>query len=284
MEMLLPYQPESNSRLLKYSFVLYAASFKRVFWLALLLAIITFIPRLLSTAIGQDIFFNIQPFSPYRLWLFLVNVIGLMFFIAILWNMHCITRDVVEPFIEDFVVGLKKVFYVLVATVIQFGVIFIVTALVYGIQIFLHRHNVLFSNSILGIILTFCVLFLPAILILYVETLFVFLVPIIAIENKGIIGAIERSIYLAWNHWWRVFSLQLTPWLCFLIVLFILRYALKLDIHIYFIEYGPHPLWASIVQLIIFALFVPWVAALLIVQIRDLELRKHITQKDKAAI
>lgn len=284
MEMILPYQPGSYSRLLKYSFILYAVSFKRVIGLAFILALITFVPRLLSIAIGQDIFLNVPMLSPYRLWLLLIELVGLMIFVAILWRMHCITKDIHEPIIQDFLIGFKKALYIIVASIIQCAIVFTVTALIYSMQLLLQYYHLLFSTNLLGMIVTFIVFFGEGILILYVSTLFIFLIPIIAIEEKGIFSAIKRSIFLVWNHWWRVFSLQLTPWVCYLFVMLIIRYAFNIQINIYFLGYGPHNTWVSFLQLVLFTLFLPWLAALMIVQVRDLELRKHITQKDKNAI
>ena len=100
--------------------------------------------------------------------------------------------------------------------------------------------------------------------------------PLIAIENKGIVAALERSMRLAWNHWLRIFLMQMTPWFCYLIFLSILKFIFRINVHIYFTNTLVHPLWTSVLQMIIFALFIPWVAAILLVQLKDLELRKHI--------
>jgi hypothetical protein len=201
-----------------------------------------------------------------------------------LWRIHCITRDRDEPLAEDFFQGFKKMLYVLGATIIQGVIFFFVTVLIYLVQMVLHHYHLLFSAHLMGSILTFLIFFAQGILIFYVVTLFLFMVPLIAIENKGILSAIRRSFYLVWNHWWRVFSFQLFPWFFYLFALLLIRFVFKININIYFIAYGIHSLWPTLLQIILFTFFIPWVASVMIVQIRDLELRKHLTQKDKNAV
>lgn len=276
MDTILPSHPSSYGQLIKQSFRLYRISFKHIIVLSLLLSIAAFIPRFLSFLIGQDIFLNLSPFSPYRLWFIAVDIISLIFFIGILWRMHCFIHNRHEPIAEDLLVGLKKVAYVIIAAFLQSAIVFAVTIIIFGLQILLQTHHLLFSSEWTSIALTGVVFIGQLALILYLTTLFIFLIPLITIENKGILTSLERSALLGWNHWWRIFSVQITPWLCFFFLLAIIRFVLGADIHIYFFEQGHHSLWSSLLQLILFALFIPWVAALLLVQLKDLELRKHI--------
>jgi hypothetical protein len=81
---------------------------------------------------------------------------------------------------------------------------------------------------------------------------------------------------LVWNHWWRVFSTQLTPWLFYLALLIAVKYVLHIDFHIYFTQKIDNTLWVTIAHIAVFSLFIPWVAALLLVQLKDLELRKSL--------
>ena len=86
---------------------------------------------------------------------------------------------------------------------------------------------------------------------------------------------------LVWNHWWRVFSVQATPWLCYLFLLFSLKYVLGINIHIYLLGQTSHSVLISLLHLLIFAIFIPWVAAILVVQLKDLELRKSLEHGKK---
>ncbi len=92
MDTLLPTQPSSYKELIKNSLKLYRASFSRIIILSFFLSLVVFIPQLLSDIIGQDIFSNLPPFSPHRLWFLVVNLIGITFFIGMLWRMHCVIR------------------------------------------------------------------------------------------------------------------------------------------------------------------------------------------------
>jgi hypothetical protein len=279
METLLPSQPESYKQLIRRSFLLYRKSFSKIILLSFLLSVVVFIPRLLSNIIGQDIFANISPFSPHRLWLVVIDLVSLTCFIGILWHMHCVVVRLHEPLVEDFLVGIKKVIYVFIAAIIQSTIVFAVVMLIYGIQILLHEHHLLFGKNLLGILFTVFVFFSQLAIIVYVSTLFCFFIPIIAIENKGIITSLERSVSLVWNHWWRTFSVQLTPWFSYLILLLIIKYVFRLNIHIYFMEYDSHSNWITCLYIILFTLFIPWAASLMIIQLKDLELRKKLTQK-----
>lgn len=281
MDAFLPSQPESYKKLIKRSLILYRASFSKVVLLTFLLSITVFIPRLISDTVGQEIFINLPPLSPHRLWMIAISLASLLFFIAILWHIHCVIRGVHEPLIEDFYVGMKKTLYVFVAAILLSAILFIAMALIYGLIILLNQYHVLFASNAFGVVLTVIAIIGQTILTLYVFTLFFFYVPLIAIENKGIFTSLERSILLVWNHWWRTFSVQMTPWFYYFILLIIFRFVLNINIHIYFLEYGSHPIWTTFLHIILFALFIPWVAALLLIQLNDLELRRELAHKPR---
>ena len=262
MDKILPSHPESYKNLLKHSIRLYYVSFTKVILLAFFLSIIVFIPRFLSDIVEQDLFLHLSPFHLYRFYLVLIDLAGLIFFIAIIWRMNCIIRDIHEPLIQDFSVGIRKVFYVFVATVLQSAIIFAVAMIILGLLLLYHAHF-LFARHIAGSIITTCIFIGQLILILYVGTLFYFFIPLIALENKGILTSLERSVSLVWNHWWRVFSLQLTPWICYVVLLIIMKRGLDINIHIYFVEHSVHSVNTTCLNVVIFALFIPWAAAIL---------------------
>jgi hypothetical protein len=280
METLLPSQPGTYWQLIKASFHLYRVSFSRIILLSFFLAVTVFIPRLLSDFIGQDIFGNLAPFSYERLWLLVIYLAAIMFFIGMIWRMHCVIIGVHERLLEDFGIALKKVLTVLLAYVIEAAIVFAVSMILFGIHILLHQHHLLFYGHPLGLLLTGFIFIGQFILILYVSALFLFLIPIVAIENKGLFSALERSVLLVWNHWWRVFSVQFTPWLVYLALLLVIKYGFKIDVHIFFVEIGKtYSIWTSLLHLVIFALYIPWFTATLLVQLKDLELRKHISSQ-----
>lgn len=164
-----------------------------------------------------------------------------------------------------------------IAAIVESAIVFAVTVLMFYIQLLLYQHQLLFYQNLLGLLLTIAIFIIQFLVILYLSVMFIFFIPLIATENKGIFSSLQKSISLAWNHWWRVFSVQITPWLCYVILLIIIKYALNIDIHIYFIETTAPSLKTSLLHIVIFALYIPWVAALLLVQLKDLELRKRIS-------
>lgn len=278
MDTILPSRPLNYIEIIKRSLLLYRHGFSKIVWIALLLSIIVFIPQLLSAIAQQDIFLNLPPLSPHRLWMVLINLVSLAFFVAILWHLYCVARNLHEPLIEDMVMGLKKALLVFIAAIIQSAILFAVTGIIFGLQLLLYQYNVIFSGSIMSVVITGLIFIGQFLLILYMSVLFVFFVPLIAIENKGILTSIEKSVLLAWNHWWRVFSVQLTPWVCYLLLLALLRYGLHSNMNIYFFEPTPS-LWLTLLNILIFALLIPWVAAVLVVQLKELEIRRKVSHK-----
>jgi len=276
MDATLPAQPAGYRQLMKQSFVLYRAGFLKSIGLGFLLSVAVFIPRLHAYFIGANIFSSLTPFSLQALWLIVVNLISILFFIGLIWHMHCVNRHIHEPFIEDLVVGMKKLFYVLVATLIQSIIIYAIALTLFGVIILLHNHQLLFPTFSFGAFIPVLIFGLQFILIIYLWTLFLFLIPLIAIENKGILTSLERSAALVWNHWWRIFSVQFTPWVCYIVLLVLIKFFFHIDIHIYFTPHDYASIWPTVLNIVLFGFFTPWLAALLVVQLKDLELRKRL--------
>lgn len=276
MEMLLPTHPENNWQLLRRSLRLYKLSFKKVLLLSILLSTTAFIPRLLSFVIGEDIITHMTLFSLNQLWMAIINLISFIFFIGIIWHMHCVIINKQEPLLEDFSVGFKKAINVFIASTLESLLILAMIAIIIASQLLAHQYFPWIAESGLSLLILGLIFLGELTLLLYVATLFIFVVPLIAIENKGILSALQRSVMLVWNHWWRTITLQATPWICFALILVFTRFILKINIHIYLVGEYSHSLIISVFQLIIFALFIPWVAAVLLVQLQDLELRNSL--------
>ncbi len=281
MDTILPSQPEPYSILLKRSLILYFRGFSKAIIFSLLLALVIFTPRLFADITGRDIFLGISGTNPRRLWLFVFDIISMLFSIAIYWHLFCVLRNKDEPLAEDFARGIKKVLHVFLATLIQGIILLAVTVVIYGILFLLYQYRVFHLESVSQMniwrtLFLMVILLSQLFLIMYVTTLFVFIVPIIVIENNGVLPALEKSASLVWNHWWRTFSLQITPWFFYLITLLVIRFIIRINIHIYFFEQGTHTILTTIMNILIFALFIPWIASAVIVQLRDLELRKEI--------
>lgn len=280
MEAILAKKPENYWPLLKRSIKLYRKSFSKIILFALALSMITFLPRLISDIIGQDIFGMVPLLSLQRLWLIVTSLIALIFFIGIIWHIHCVIRGVHEPYIEDFTVGIKKMVIALIAGIIQSIIIYGSFILLYTGLIFMSKHHLLFDKSTIGMLITSAIFVLLTMLMLYLWSLFIFFLPLIAIENKGVFTSLGRSVRLVWNHGIRAFTLQITPWIIYLYLLSFIRFF-GIDIHIYFSMVQSHTIWSTLINLVVFALFIPWVAALMLVQLNDLELRNNLVPATK---
>ncbi len=276
---LLPAAPASYSKIMKFSFVLYRATFFKVIWLSLLVAIITFTPRLMIDLTGKNIFMSPNWSKLNFLWVLLIDLINLALFVGIIWHIYCTARKKHEPLIEDITVGFKKTIYVFVASLLQAAILFAVTVIIMGLQILLADFNLLFNTSILGMLFTTIIFTAELAVIVYLYTLFFFFIPLIAIENKGVLASLEKSIALVWNHWWRTFSVQLTPWIAYLLILSFIRYVININVHIYFTQNLDYSIWTTLLQLVLFALLLPWIAGLMIVQLKELELRQGMSAK-----
>lgn len=278
MDTFLPSKPKSYWGIMKRGFALYNASLSHVIPLSLIIALVIFTPRIISVFLNRDIIANLEPLSPHNLWFFLINIFSLFFFIALIWRIHCVTKGVHEPFIDDFTVGAKKVLYAIVASFIQGLVLVIITAIIFEV-ILLFRYQQLSFSSLSGFLTAYLICASQLFLILYAYTLFVFYVPLIAIENRGILGSLKRSAYLVWNHWARTFSVLITPWIVYLCVLIIIKFVFRINLHIYLLERTTPTVLTTVMHIVLFALFIPWVASILLVQLKDLELRKHIASQ-----
>lgn len=281
MDTILPARALSYGEIFINSFKLYKASFVRVIMLSLVIAFITFVPRFTAIAIGHDIFRTPTIFSPIKLFLILIDLIGLIFFVGILWRMHCVNEGKNEPLKEDLGMGASKVISAFIAGIVQIVWVFAVIAFIFLMHVLLHKYELLFLKTTPGILFTILIFFLEFLIIMYCSMLFVFMLPIIAVENKGVIRALEGSVQLVWDHWWKVFTVQITPWISYLFLLSILRYLLHIDLHIYFLPVGGLSLTATSINLILFIFFIPWITAVLIVQLQDLEYRKKLLSVEK---
>lgn len=274
---LLATQPESYKQQLVRSLKLYKVSLLHVLHFALLLSITFFIPRLISLGLGHNIFLGLSPFSLKRLWIELIAIIGMFFYAALLWRMRCIIFNVHESLFEDMKVAIKRLILIIAASIIQ-SLIF--SFLCLGIVAFYHffvPKALFFQSSLLELPLVMSGLLFYLIAVVYLYFLFIFYLPLILAEKKGVFTALGKSAFLVWKNWWRTFWLQITPWGSYLICLIIIKQVFSGNKHFYFSLGQPASLFATVLHILVFALFVPWIVAILLVQLRDLELRKNYT-------
>jgi len=265
-------KPSGYSKLMQKSFSLYRSSLRGLFLLSLALSIILFIPRILSFYVGHDIFAEWSGQNTLQLWMLFIELTAIVLLISIFYRLNCELGHKHEPYSEDLLTGVYRVLFVFAATIIQTFIIVGIGFIPFKTQMFLYENELFNVNSWWGAIGIAVFLAAQAMLILYVFTLFIFYLPIISVENRAIFRALFQSAHLVWNHWWRVFSLQISPWFVFaLAIMFLLMIGLNIDINNF--EYNQSTLLILIIHIVLLALYIPWVASLLLVQLKDLELR-----------
>jgi hypothetical protein len=269
-------QPESLSKLLVRSLRLYRATFLRVFYLGLLLSVIAFIPRLMTFVIGENYLITLPINSPKRLWFIIIDLISIALFTAILWRMRCKSLNIHEGILTDFKVAIKKLPFIFMAGVIQSFIIMVIYLSIFMLFFFLHKQPNLISSAAFFFIAA-SMSIIQALIAIYLFIAFYFYLPLILTENKRVFAALKESIHLVWGNWWRTFKLQIIPWLVYLACLFIIRDIIHINVHIYFFRALEEiTLPGVILHIFLFALFIPWIAATQLVQLRDLELRKKM--------
>lgn len=258
--------PESNLQLTKRIFNLYAASILHVFGLALLLALIAFFPRFVVLAINSA--FLSAKF--YRVYLIAIELLIVFTFTAMLWRIRCVITNAHERILDDFSIASKKLLLIIGAAAIHLLIILSFSFLMVLLFSYSKNHTTLVSYYIFVI---FCAIYF--FLMIYINFLFSFYLPIILTENQGIWAAIKKSVTLVWGNWWRVFLLQLLTPASYAVCLLILNEFFSIDIHFYF-SHTNATIIATLINLVFLAIFIPLYGATLLVQLRDLELRKAL--------
>jgi hypothetical protein len=274
-------QPESYRELLARSFNLYRYALRQVLMLGLLLSAVIFMPRLIADVKGEDLSALVEPQTAYNIIasvLLYITGIGLM--AAIFWHVYCVAKRRKDSFSKDFQVALSKLFYIIIAAIVLFIIGSSLSFINYYIGSLLQQTGLFYQPDIWPTLLLLTIIALQMAGSLYISTLFYFYLPLIVTENDKPIFSLVDSAKLVWGNVWRVISLQLTPWIVYLLTIIIIKLVFKVNFHIYvFQNDGASTLYESIFHLIIFALFIPWFIATGIAQLHDLELRKKLKKK-----
>ncbi|MCD6039261.1 MAG: hypothetical protein K0S27_661 [Gammaproteobacteria bacterium] len=273
---LLAIQPESYKQQLLRSLKLYKLSFFHVLHFALLLSIILFIPRFINVQMSHDFFLGLSLRIPSKLWIGCSVIAVLFFYAALLWRMRCITFNVQESLFNDMKVAMQRLAIIIMAVIIE-SVIFTLLFLGFlGFYYFFPKAiSAQFDLVNLAVVMSGLIFYLYV--ILYVYFLFIFYLPLILAEKKGMFSALGKSAFLVWKNWWRTFWLQITPWSFYLASLLIIKQVFVGHFHLSLDFKQQSSLLATVLHILIFALFIPWTGATLLVQLRDLELRKNYT-------
>ncbi len=269
-------RPETYSELLARSLKLYLRVLPSTFLFALFIAIILFIPRLLSVAVGQNVFLSTAWMNQLAL-LYLAMYLSIFWFMAaLLWAINCIESNKHQNFIVDFKMAAKRVLYIFGAALCLSFIILLIGLLAFWLNELLWYFKLYFYNQYLSSMLLFLVLLVQLVFTVWVVTRLYFYFPLIVLEHEGIFLAFKQSAHLVHKQVKRTLALQLTPWMSYFISLLIIKMIFKLNINIYFMPKNPvSTLYPTLLHIIILALFIPWASSMILVQLRDLKLRKE---------
>lgn len=278
-------KPESYLKIIKRSLLIYRASIIHVFFLALLVSAITFIPRLLSILIGQNIFYPDYFSGIGMLWFLFIYAVVILFFTALLWRIRCVITENHESLLEDMEVSIRKLPYIIVGACVQWVIFAILGLSIMAILYYFNEGFILSLGSLEDLFqrvtITLTILSIEVMISIYLFFLFIFYLPIILTEHQGIIASIIKSVRLVWRNWWFTFWVLITPVLVYLLFLIALRYGLHLNIHIYFAPPLEKFSWiTTCLHIVVLAIFLPWMASALLAQLRNLELRKALTDEN----
>lgn len=265
--------PQSNIKLLIRGLKLYLASFKQVIGLALLFSMVVFIPQFIAITQGLNLLTLARLFQFYNLLFFFVDFCAIFIFTAILWRIRCVVTNQYESILDDFKIASKKIFLILGAGVIYMLII----SLIVFFLIMLPAEGFLAAKSMFSINLALVLLLAYFMTVIYIFYALFFSLPLILTENEGILSALTKSVSLVWGNWWRVFLLLIIPPLTYVISLLVIQRIFAINFTISYTEpYDYKALMILMLNVIFFAFFVPFEGALLLLQLRDLELRKQV--------
>ncbi len=267
-------RPESNPTLLKRSFRLYIASFLQVIPLAFLLSIIVFVPEFFSWIFGRDVF--APNLSMDNFWGLFFNLVIVFVYLALLWRMRGVIYEAHERMKEDVREATRKYLRVVIAGLIVtfiYGLIAFTTMIIYS---FLLEQRIFLDPSYFAMTIVSIISFVYAAVVTYLYFAFYFYLPLILTEDAGIITSLIESFILVYNNWWRVFLLQITPGITYLIVLILVRFIFHFNVNIFLLSPpGQISIGVYIFHIISLSLFIPWIAAILLLQLHDLEQRNE---------
>jgi hypothetical protein len=267
-------QPEPLRQRLARSLHLYRAAFPRVIVISLVLSIVAFMQRIIVLVAGQNPFANLPQGSVERLWLILFDIIVLVLFTVVLWRIRCVMENYFESLQNDLSNTFKKMPRIIGAALVETGLSLCLFFMLVGVIYFMRDQNLFQTTDRLKMVFFVMPLLAQICLNIFIYVLLIFYLPLILTENKHIFEALGKSAGLVWGNWWRTFITLACPWCVYYLTLVVMKNVFQINIPISLFEIPHITLFATIMQILVFALFVSWFAATVLVQLKDLELRK----------
>lgn len=270
-----PTRPQSYLELVSRSLNLSRHAFLRCIGLSLLLSLVAFFPRLLCLAVGRNVYMVALPQHPIQILYGVVIYLCTLWFLgAVFWRIYCVAIGKKESYVDDFRTAMKKIAYLVGAGLMLLALGIFMLILIYQFHL-LTNYNDLLQQSIPKILGMTLLIFIEALLPFYLSILFILYFPLIVIENDRIFRAFKESAILVYGNVLRTFFFLVTPWIGYVLIIAFLRNSLNFNIHLYFTPLDPVPdILPTLLQILIFSVFVIWGASAFLVQLWDLELRK----------
>lgn len=248
--------PQSIGKVLDNMFRLYGATFWKVIWISAGAALIANLPSLLMPPMPTDDPEATMAAMRQFLWILPLSMLATLYsYAAILHRMHAVATGANTDLGAALRMGLIKLFPLLVASILYF------LALAVGLVL------LVVPGILLGLSLYFYL-------------------PLIVVDNKGILAGLKSSHRLVWGNWWRTATVVAVP--MFIIMAFYGILGLVAGITGVGIAVGGGggeaevqrslETYTQILELAatLFSAFIgPLFAALLLVQRHDLELRRE---------
>ncbi len=254
----LPQEPFGFFKVIGLGSRVWVQSFKRIFLLSVLCAIITVVPSHVATVFqpGLDVAMRFVVAGI----LILLAIFGLGFEAAIYLQLNATgLQDKPLTFLNALGAGLRNLWRIFLATLLLILLFLLAIAVVIAPFMLARVYWPQYANYLdtAAIVFTGFICF-------YVLINFVIYLPLIVVGQLGPIAALKRSFHLVKHGWW-----QTTCLMVFLLVIMLLLQRISMFI-------TAAPIAATIIALIIAIFYFPFYASVFLVQMHQLGLRdKH---------
>jgi len=238
-------QPQSISKVLDNGIRLCLSSFKYVVGIALVSAIISSIPNLLTPAQQAGQVLAAGQMKQFGVVVLIATIASLAFFNAMIFRIDASASNVETSLGNSLATGVKKLLPVLTGMFLYMLVV------------------------MLGSIL----LLIPGIILMM--SLF-FYSMLIVVDNRGIIDALKTSHRLVWGNWWRTTTVLMVPAALMMVIYIAMGFVAGVTAGLAGVEQTTGmPVTITLFSIAVGTVGGPLFYAIMLVQLHDLKLRKQ---------
>lgn len=240
-------QPLSTGKLLDNTMQLYRSSFTKSLPFVIIIALLTSMPNpWMAHSLGADDQLVQDPFALLKgvniAASFIIVLVNLVLYIAVIHVIAAVMNNSYQNIASSLIIGLRKFIPILIASIVY------VIALVSGTLLLI----------IPGVILSMSL---------------IFFMPLMVVDNQGIIESLTSSHRLVWGEWWRTSTVLTIPVLFYCIFL-ILMLILSLSLSSVEEVLSGTSLFSATGNILLNILLLPFFLSIVLVQLNDLKLRK----------